>query len=282
MKYTIQTSLKIVLFVVVFCTVAVAAHITNGGWDWIHSYRPYSILALSGKDPYAIILPESGGFFNPPWILLLTIPLALLPGTAGGILLALLNAAGFAAAVRSTGGDWRIMLITLISPLVLLSVQGGNIDGLSLFGLVLPPQIGLFFILLKPQVGVCVALFWLVEAWRRGKAREVLRVFAPVSIALMLSFVAFGLYPLHSSNVIEQTWNYSMFPYSIPVGAFLLFYALRTGQVQLSIASGLMFSPYVGYWGTAVLAFSPRPRATLIMFLASWAALLIALLVFLR
>src|SRR5690606_38971700 len=77
-----------------------------------------------------------------------------------------------------------------------------NIDWLPLVGFVLPPQIGLFFILIKPQMGLAVALFWLVEAWREGGLREVIRVFGPVGAALALSLALYGLWPLRSSQEV--------------------------------------------------------------------------------
>ena len=64
---------------------------------------------------------------------------------------------------------------------------------------------------------------WLVEAWRAGSLRQVVRVFAPVTLVLLVSLAVFGLWPLNMLKATEFTtyWNASLWPYSIPVGLVL-------------------------------------------------------------
>jgi hypothetical protein len=71
-------------------------------------------------------------------------------------------------------------------------------------------------------MGSVVALFWLAEAWRKGRVREVVRVFAPFTIVLLVSFVLYGFYPLEWVTVeVDQWWNASLWPMSIPIGLTL-------------------------------------------------------------
>jgi len=67
---------------------------------------------------------------------------------------------------------------------------------------VLPPVVGLFFIAVKPQVGIAVAIFWFVEAARRGGGREVVKVFAPIAVALAAPLAVFGWWPLRFQQEI--------------------------------------------------------------------------------
>lgn len=76
---------------------------------------------------------------------------------------------------------------------LLLSLAGFGYAAFKLGAKLLPA--GAFLVVVDPQIGSMVALFCLVESWRKGGWREVLRVFWPVSLALLLSFALFGLRP---------------------------------------------------------------------------------------
>jgi hypothetical protein len=126
------------------------------------------------------------------------------------------------------------------------SLLNANIDWMVIFGFTLPPQVGLFFISVKPQMGSVVAVFWLCEAWRKGRAREVVRVFAPFTMVLLLSFVVFGFYPREWVTVeMDQWWNASLWPMSIPIGLTLAVAAIYRRRVQFAMAASPLLSPYV-------------------------------------
>lgn len=161
-------SLVAVLIAVIVAAVAVYL---PAPVDWRTAFRPAARAMLLTGDPYQV-----EGFFNPPWTVLPMIPLAFLPEQIGAALMFVAGLAGFAFAAHRLGASPIVLGAFILSPPVMHSLLNGNIDWLPLVGFVLPPQIGLFFILIKPQMGLAVALFWLVEAWREGGLREVIRV----------------------------------------------------------------------------------------------------------
>jgi hypothetical protein len=56
------------------------------GVDWKWAYQPAVLALLEGISPY-----EAGGFYNPPWILLPLIPVALFPLPLGTAIMYVLN-----------------------------------------------------------------------------------------------------------------------------------------------------------------------------------------------
>lgn len=232
-----QAALIVVIAVVLVAVVAVTM---PASIDWRTAFRPAAREMLSSGNPYHV-----EGFFNPPWTVLPMIPFALLPERVGSAAMLVLGLAGFAYGAHRLGASPLVLGAFLLSPPVLHSLLNGNIDWLPIVGFVLPPQIGLFFVLTKPQMGSAVAVYWLVEAWRRGGLKEAARVFWPVSAALVLSFVLYGLWPLRSGQEIELWWNASLWPLSIPVGLTLLVAALRRRRIEYAMGAAPCLSPYV-------------------------------------
>jgi hypothetical protein len=145
----------------------------------------------------------------------------------------------------------------LLSPPVLHCLLNANLDWLPLLGFGLSPWLGLFLIAVKPQMGSVVAIFWLIEAWRQGGPVKVVKVFAPITITLLVSFGLFGLWPLASVRVLNysQSWNASLWPVSIPIGFILSVAAIRLRQGRYAIAASPCLSPYVLFhaWSGALV-----------------------------
>lgn len=183
------------------------------GIDWRDTYRPAALALLSGKSPYSVDI-----FFIAPWGLAPLIPFALLPENTGRAVLFLLGIGSFAFIARRLGAKPPALIAFLLSPPVVHCLLNSNIEWL-LLGFIMPPQIGLFFIAIKPQIGLGVGLFWLIEAWRRNGFREVVHVFWPVSLAFLISFFIFGLWPLRFRDTLTLTraHNASLWPSSIPL-----------------------------------------------------------------
>jgi len=140
----------------------------------------------------------------------------------------------------------------------------------------MPPQLGIFFISTKPQLGLAVALFWLVDIWHNEGLRKVIKVFAPFGAFVLLSFFLWGFWPAQSSLVapyyVNIWYNDSLWPYSIPVGAFYLFKAVRSCKINYAIAASPMLSPYLVYhsWVGVVLAVVHSSHITFLVFLGFW------------
>lgn len=242
------------------------------GRDWLDYYRPASLALLSGISPYTI-----PGFLSPAWVLLPLIPLALLPANLGFAILFLVTLASFCyIGYRLSAGLFSLTLF-LLSPPVIICASQGQIDGLASLGFILPPQIGLFFVLAKPQIGIAYACFLFICSWREGGLRHMLKVFTPLVLALSLTFLAYGFWPLEARNLLEPTsWNMSLWPYGIPVGLGLLTLAIRKNKKRYAIPASPFFAPYLTWhtWSVALLGVLHNNGVTLVAVVAFWALFL--------
>ncbi len=244
------------------------------GIDWHLTFRPASLAVLSGKSPYTVDI-----FGLPPWGLLPFLPLALLPENIGRAIIFVASLVAFGFAAYRLGARPIALAAFLISPPVVHCLLNANVDWLPVLGFILPPQIGLFFVSVKPQVGFGVAVFWLVEAWRTGGWRQVVRVFWPITLALLASFVVFGFWPFRAMFVFtsSQGWNASLWPASLPVGLTLLVATLRRRQVKYAMAAAPCLSPYVLFhaWSGALVALADSPVEMSAAVIGLWALIVI-------
>jgi hypothetical protein len=260
--------LRIALFAVIgIALVALMARYLPPGVDWDQTYRPAARALLTGKNPYSVL-----EFANPVWCLLPLLPLAILPSEIGRAAYLLMSLLGFGYAAHRFKASPVALVAFLVSPPVLHCLLNSNIDWMTLVGFALPPQIGLFMVVIKPQIGYAVALFWLVEAWRNGKWREVVRVFWPLTAAMALSIAIFGTWPLKSFVKLDYWWNASLWPLSIPVGLGLMAAALRTHRVEYAMGASPCLSPYLLFhsWSGALLAIVSLPVETVAVVIGLW------------
>lgn len=245
----------LLILLVLALIVAAMAMFLPPGVDWQYIFRPAVFELLAGHSPYRASWDQYD-FFNAPWALLPLILLAVLPVQVGRALLAVVTILSFAYVAHRLGGKPLAVALLLVSPPVMHCLLVGNIDWLVVLGFIMPPQIGLFFITIKPQIGFAVAIFWLVEAWRKGGWREVVRIFWPITVALTLSIVIFGPWPLRFETQAGVWWNASLWPMYIPVGLALLAAALHKRKIEFAMAASPCLSPYLMMhsWVAALLA----------------------------
>jgi hypothetical protein len=244
--------------------------------DWERTYRPATQLLASGQSPY-----EIKSFLNPPWVLIPLIPIAFLPSKIGGGILFVISLCALIFTAVRMGATPLSLIAFLLSFPVFFLLLFGQIDWLILLGILMPPQIGLFFVLAKPQIGLGIAVFWLVEAFRKGGIRRILIDFTPVAVMFCLSVVIYGFWFKNiSSELFTANYNFSLWPLSLPIGAVLLISALRTRKKEISLLSSPFFSPYVAphSWSSALLAILPRQWEALAASLGSWIMLYMRLL----
>lgn len=237
--------------------------------DWTITFRPATLTLLSGQSPYGKVY-----FVHAPWVMILLAPLALLPESVGRVMLIFCGLASYAFVAHRLGAKPISIVFLLISPLVMHVLLNGNMDWLAVLGFVLPPQFGLFFISIKPQIGIAVAPFWMVEAWRVGGWKQVLKIFAPFTVVLLLSFVIFGLWPLETikEDVVGVFFNASLWPLSIPVGLALFVTAIRKSRIEYAMAASPCLSPYLLFysWGGALLAIVSSVPETVAAVIGLW------------
>jgi hypothetical protein len=239
------------------------------GGDWLN-FLPAIRVFLQGGNPY-LLGKEFYGVYEPLWTYIFLAPFALLPFWVGRILLFLVSMVAFTVTAVKMGASKFQLVLFLFSMPVFGGLYSGNIDFLVTLGYWMPPQIGLFFVLMKPQIGVCIAIYWMYMAWKAGGAREIVKVFAPVTGAYLLSFLIYGFWPQYLFNMPDNPWNWRLFPYLVPMGLFLLYKALQLKDKKLSGMSSPMIAPYVTGYNFAIVLLSLFNRPAL--FLAAWATL---------
>jgi hypothetical protein len=213
------------------------------GFDWQFAYRPAVQLAVHGETPYLF-----GRFFNPPWLLLVLSPFALLPEKFGFSCFFVASYLGFAYLAYKMGAKPLAFFFFLASQPVIACVKTGNVDWIALMGVLMPPNIGLLFVLIKPQVGIGIALYWSIQEWKKSRFKGLLKLYFPTILALILSILVFGLWPLDIFkiyNLGDARYNDSIWPVGIPVGLVLLTSALKNFELRKFIAFPPFLSPYV-------------------------------------
>ncbi len=235
--------------------------------DWSTAFRPATLTLLSGGNPY-----ENPLMIHAPWGMIPLIPLVLLPEAVGRAMLVFCGLACYAYVAHKLGASPIAVAFVLISPPVMHVLLNGNLDWLAAIGFIAPPQIGLFFISIKPQMGIAVAPFWLIQAWRLGGWKQVVKTFAPFTIVLLLSFAVFGLWPLGAARTGAYWWNASLWPMSIPVGLALFVTSIRKQKIEYAIAASPTLSPYVLFhsWIGVLLAIVSSTPETIAAVIGLW------------
>jgi hypothetical protein len=276
--YRFISSKKIYLYLLIVLVVAMLLVIlillypsVPEGKDWALSFRPAVIRLFSGVSPYA------GPFANPPWALLPLAPLALLPPRVGSTILVIASPLIFGFIAYKLGAKLIPVIFFTFSSPVIHNTFNINIDWMPALGLLMPPQIGLFFVLIKPQSGVGVAVYWLFEAWQKDRIKGVIKIFWPVTLAFLISFAAYGFWPITAAKWVEK-WrvqpfgNANLFPWAVPIGLAILFYAIRKKLQTLSISTSPLLSPYVTMqsWSSLLLGLVNYPALSISACIISW------------
>lgn len=266
--YHSRTRYLVIILVILFVLLVWAIYNLEGvGFEWGKVYRPAITELIAGKSPYTI-----GLLYNPPWILIPLIPLALLPEKLGAAVFFVIGLAAFSFLGFKMGAKPITLVFLIISYPVSLCLYRGQIDWLPLLGFLLPPQYGLFLVTAKPQLGIGIAVYWLIEAWRKAGIKQVLKVFTPVCIAYLASFALYGFWPLKNEYNTQDLYQVSLWPISIPIGLVVLTQAIRTQKAGLSMVASPFLSPYVqAYsWVGAIFGLLPLQVETIVAVIGVW------------
>jgi hypothetical protein len=275
--YHFITSKKIYLYLIIGLLVALLFVIFKllyavipDGRDWAVFFRPAIIRLFSGGSPYAIISNY------PPWALLPIAPLALLPTRVGTTIMVIASPVIFGFIAHKLGAKLLPVIFLAFSSPVIHNAINNSLDWIPALGLLMPPQIGLFFVLIKPQAGIGVAVFWFFEAWQKDRFKGVIHIFWPVSIAYLISFALYGFWP---STIVDfglkmagQNQDANLFPWSVPLGLGILFYAIRKKLQTLSISASPLLSPYEAMqsWSSFLLGLVNYPALSISACIISW------------
>lgn len=220
--------------------------------DWDATFLPALRAWFSGGDPLAHI-------YNPPWVLVPLAPFALAPYAVGRIALFVCAFVVFALVARKFNARPMALLALMASPLVLDALVFGNVEWLTILGLLLPTWAAIPFLLIKPQIGIGVVAWLLWETWRKHGALRAIIVLMPTICLTALSFLAFGDWLTRMASYAQfkdSLLNLSFFPYTIPLGLALMVHALRTRRVEFALVASPCFFPVLSpqVWCVALLA----------------------------
>lgn len=233
---------------------------------WHDIFRPAALNLLKLENPFNV-----EKFFNPPWALAFILPFALLPERLGNALYAATSLFGFGYAAYRFGAKPVAIIAFLTLPFTLYNAVQVNVDWLVVIGATLPPQIGLFLVLLKPQLGIFIAFYWFVQIWREEGWKSVLKVFSPVLLAFILSFVIFGNY-FTKAGFLFLAKNKNFWPYSLPIGLVFLIFSLLKKKPGLSLSSSPFLAPYIqSYsWPIGLIGLFPNQYAFYLATIGLW------------
>lgn len=238
------------------------------GFDWIIYFYPALSVFLAGGNPYTV-----PGYVNPPWLLLVLAPLGWLPPVWGAVALDALTLLGLAALCFKARRPWLLLPLAIAFPMATL-LWTVSVDGLSLCGLALGGPLGLLLLATKPQVAVMVGAVWAGKAWRAGGWRLTARLLAPTAAAAGLGA---WLYPGWLPAMLAAAqWSHRTtgFPWYLPLGAALLWLAVRRGREDWAALANIMLAPFANIqsWVAAyTLLTLAYPSEGLIALAASWA-----------
>ncbi len=215
-----------------------------------------------GQSPYPY------GFYNAPWTLLPLMPFAFLPIRIGQICIFVLGLLAFGIIAYKLKARPLVFVLFLTSMPVISCLYNGGIDWLVMLSFVLPAPFSLMLAVTKPQLGVGIIIYWLFESWQVGGYREVIRNFAPVTLMLAVSFWLYGFWFLSYSDRLNTSFNFSIFPYLIPIGLYLLY----SRRKNAAMAAGVCIAPYFtpGAIVTLIVALFDSPILFAIAWVVSW------------
>lgn len=212
--------------------------------DWYVTFDPAARGVFSGRSPY-----EQPVFLNPPWAVLLLFPFVIFPPTIAHGLFFVVSALALIYLAWKLHASPLTMAALMLSPTAVGALLVSNLDAFVYLGMLLPPVSGLFLLLIKPQIGGAVAIYYLIETWRKSRFSDVVRTFSPVTIAYLVSAL---LFPIFIERIINKpstdVWNRSLFPYAVPVGLFFLWLAVRRRNAYFALAATPFLTPYLTFF----------------------------------
>jgi hypothetical protein len=213
------------------------------------------------------------GFFYPPWLLFIIMPLSLLPFILALIIWNIANIIGVCYAARVFGGNLAIAVLSYQMLWVLFygQVTGIMLAGFALYYVALIQQkkvlagVGASIGLLKPQMGVPILLALMLlsdTSWRQR-----ILSFGFPAVTLLVTVAIWGFWPLDLLHRIQDTppaftgsialWDYvgawSLLLY-IPV---LVLPMSRTKRLIAVVAASSLAIPYYQHTGLLMLMVLP-------------------------
>lgn len=216
--------------------------------DFYETFYPAARSILKGQSPYDV-----SGFMSAPWGLIPLLPFAIFPPIWAHGLFFMVSVCLLIYFAWRMGSNALAAIAMLLSPTAIGALLVGNLDPLVVMGMFIPPAWGLLFLMVKPQIGLGVTFYYFVESFRQGKLLKVIRVFTPITITYLLALVLFPIWYVRMLNQPANMWNRSLFPYSIPIGLFFLYLAIRRKNAFFAMAATPFLAPYTTFYSYIVV-----------------------------
>ena len=239
----------------------------KGGLDWRDDIAPG---ARSWRTPWAEGLPLV------PWAAIAMWPLAQLPDRLATAIVNGASAVALGLVVRRLGGkDWYAIPL-MLTPFGYWLMGNGQLDCLIFAGLLASRGWDAVILLTKPQVaiGTIAARISQVGSWRKRAAYLI-----PASVAVALSLFIWPGWPLriaeYGKDLLDAPWNWSLWPWGLPVAMWFLWRAWVTKQEIWGILATPLLFPYVNFhtWLIAASALAILwPKFALAIWFLIWAA----------
>ena len=218
-------------------------------------------------------------YYNPPWLAVLCIPLALLPFRLGWAALAAATLGVAVLLLRRWNGQTGLAkpVLVLLSPPLFYTILHGQVDLLIIGGVLLPAPWWALVALTKPQAALGLLAGVPRACW--------LRAGLLTGLVVAASLIWFGNWPrslLNQPTPFMDAGNnlwLGLWPFQVPAGVLLITMGVRRRDERLLIAGTPFLSPYAalssfaGPWIAAMTWMSDRQAAA--VFASWWGAVII-------
>jgi len=212
-----------------------------------------------------------------PWAVIMLMPFRFFTPRMATAVMNAVSVILLSMIIRRYKGNMLLSIPLLFSPMGYGLIFNGQTDVLVLAGLLLPPGMDLL-LFWKPQV--TLHAFW-------NRARRSLKVYlVSGGILMIVSFLVWGFWPKEiylfgRDNLLSGWWNKSLWPYSIPVGALLVYYSIKKRDEMYGVMASPLLFPYVNapsYIGMVAMIACKWPRVFWGCFFVYWIYVLIVLI----
>lgn len=251
--YTIASVLAVIITLVLYWYAPAVS-------DW---WAVFHKIGSSWLDPY------QGGFHYayPPWMAALLAPFHFIEIYLSRAIMGGLTLLICAFTNRALKGDMISFILFIVSIPTLSLLGNGQVDGIPILGLGLlflnSPYwkiLGIILVLAKPQTFLFAIPILLLNPKKR------VEIISAVTLFIGLSFLVWGWWItplLEMSQSLFPLADLSPWPYGIPVGIGLIYWAYKTENVALGALATIFLVPYLAlhsYAGYTLILYAQLPR----------------------